>query len=179
MILLLEYNTKCLLVWAQYLPYQTPLLWHMYFPFPSHRQMECLLQSLQCPGHLCRRIFLVHSHTLIWSGCLPGKITSMDELGIFLHSQHCCQSMSRGGGECRGETLLLNSAGEEARGDRGAENFLLQNAVSDYNISTLRDGRWWEGSTPLLRQIFHLSVSMTLTGKVVLNWNSDFAVCGL
>lgn len=31
------------------------------------------------------------------------KITSIDELGIFLHAQRCCQSMSKGGRECWGE----------------------------------------------------------------------------
>ena len=49
------------------------------------------------------------------------KISSIDELRIFLHARHCCQSMNRGDRECWEETVFFNWAGEEVRGDIDAE----------------------------------------------------------
>lgn len=107
MILLLEYNTKCLLGWAQHLLYQTPLLWHMYFPFLSHRQMECLPEHLKHPGHLCRRIFLLYSQTLIWSVCLPGKMSGKLLPWMDLEASSMLSNAARAWAENAGERLCF------------------------------------------------------------------------
>lgn len=75
--------------------------------------------------------------------------------------------------------LSWGGGGRRYRCWDGLEHFLNQNTLPDSNICILGGGRGWEESTLPPSQICHQSVDMTITEKMVMNWSSYFAACGL
>lgn len=74
------------------------------FSFPKSQTDGMPVVVFEVPWALVQKDFsapLTYPH-LVWVSSWKNvwKITSMDELGIFLHAQNWCQSMSRRGREC-------------------------------------------------------------------------------
>lgn len=112
------------------------------------------------------------------------KISSIDELRIFFHAQQCCHSMNRGDREPWEKTMVFNWAGEEVRVDIATEmassTFLIR---IPFQIAIYVS--WGVGEDGkkvhhlLAKYVISQSANMTITEKMVMNWSSYFAACGL